>query len=679
MPNQMLHNGDCNFLRDHWLWIIIKCSRKSRRHKHYIRNHHDLTDRYGMPVSYKSFKNPLHPWFLMGLLMSNEDGRRRFFVILCVLYEVVAPLFRQHIEKHFRSNGFLTFYDFLNYQKHSIFHMKYRKKCCKDKTNCPQNPQTPLQEYQYKQLYTVKSCACSPCHCNISANSIKLDDIDISLCCLLLNVCSISPNEKTAFDTLRKCRNSFSHNVDCQLNEQDYKQSWSDLERNILIIDRSKKDELNIIQSRPLDDGLCKRYHTFIIDHYERVEELNHKVELLITRQDQNMVMLSDDLMTKEDMVKLRNDLMTKEDMVKLRNDLMTKEDMVKLKKDLMNKEDIDVKKKPIKESVLKEIENPTIKDITHEQVTGFLNDNPNYLDGYVSKYVPGDKVCNWCLSKGITSAQLDLNSSKLGKKLFVLERQVVLKYIGIVDEPTGGVFMNDGRLVLVSFVEKKIVIFDSNYDSSSTSLLKGKPWHIVALDYKKVAITLHKDKEAETTVNSICIYDVDKAEEISSIFLTEGPCYCIAKLDERFLVTVDEFGLVFIDTKTCKIKPLRMSVSKHGILCATEDRIYLKDKNSKKKLLCCKISKNAKMCMKFSKRSFPDEPSKATMLPNGTMYITCTNGTLQHVAAEGKHKTVHEGLEDLVNPSIINFSSYRGLLYVAGGEGLVNIYRKLF
>lgn len=284
-------------------------------------------------------------------------------------------------------------------------------------------------------------------------------------------------------------------------------------------------------------------------------------------------------------------------------------------------------------------------------------------------------------LSDDINTAyhRLYFAGSKLGKKLFVLERQVCLNYQGVVDEPTGGVFMNDGRLVLVSYMENKIVIFDPSYDSSSTAHLKGKPWHIVALDYKEVAITLHKDKEVENTQNSICIYDVDKAEEINSIVIKESPCYCIAKLDERFIVTVDEFGLVFIDTKTCKIKPLRMSVSKDGILCATEDRIFLKDKNSKKKLLCCKISKNAKRCMKISKRSFSCEPSKATILPNGTMYITCTNGKLQHVAPEGKHKTVHEGLEGLMNPSIINFSSYRGLLYVAGGEGLVNIYRKLF
>lgn len=204
--------------------------------------------------------------------MSNEDCRRRFFVILCALHEVAAPLFRQHIEKHFRSMGLLTFRDFLNSQKHSIFHMKYRKQCCKDKKNCPKNPKTFLQEFQFLQLYTLKGGACSPCHCKLSANNISLDDIDMSLSCLLLNICSLAPNDKQAFNTLRKCRNTFSHNVECQLSEQDYKKSWSDLESNIAIIDNSKKDELSIIQSRPLDDSLCKKYHADMIEQYKRFE-----------------------------------------------------------------------------------------------------------------------------------------------------------------------------------------------------------------------------------------------------------------------------------------------------------------------------------------------------------------------------------------------------------------------
>lgn len=235
---------------------------------------------------------------------------------------------------------------------------------------------------------------------------------------------------------------------------------------------------------------------------------------------------------------------------------------------------------------------------------------------------------------------------------------------------------MNDGRLVLISFMEKKLVVFDSKFDHIITTHLKGKPWHVVAIDHKQVAVTLHKDANSEVN-NSIHIYDIDNKNEIISIVLTEGPCYCIAKLNERLLVTVDEFGLVFVNTETCKIKPHKVKVSKNGVLYVTKNRIYLTDKKSTNKLFCCKFAENANM--KLTNRSFPGEPSRATRLPNGTMYVTCTNGTLQHVAAKGKHKSVHESLEDLVNPSIINFSSYQGLLYVAGGDGLVNIYRKLF
>lgn len=206
--------------------------------------------------------------------MCSEDCRRRFFIILCALSEVAAPLFRQHIEKQFRSQGFLTFQDFLNNHKHSIFHMKYRKRCCKDKWNCQPNPQTPLiQGFQFKLLYNVKGSSCSPCHCSINANNINLDDIDISLCfLLLLNVCSLAQQDKTAFDTLRLCRNKFSHSVDCHLTENEYNQSWNDLESNIVKIDSSKKDELSRIQSRPLDDSLCRKYHIDMIERYQKVE-----------------------------------------------------------------------------------------------------------------------------------------------------------------------------------------------------------------------------------------------------------------------------------------------------------------------------------------------------------------------------------------------------------------------
>lgn len=211
----------------------------------------------------------------------EDDCRRRFFIILSVLFKVAAPLFRQPIEKHFNLKGFKTFKDFLNDQcvKHSLFHMRYSKKCCQDTKKCSIIPQRHLDKFQFDQLYTISSgsgCV-SMCHCCISANNISLEDLDISLASpLLTEFCSVYvAANQYAYDTLRKCRNNLSHSANGKLDEIRYNEALIVLESNIMQIDCSKKDEFYRIQKRPLDEALYQKYHVYIIEQQQKVEVSN--------------------------------------------------------------------------------------------------------------------------------------------------------------------------------------------------------------------------------------------------------------------------------------------------------------------------------------------------------------------------------------------------------------------
>ena len=211
--------------------------------------------------------------------MDRED-KRRYFIVGSVIFEVVTPLFRQRIENRYKSLRLGSFQAFLNQQPiiHILFHLRHRNVwCCTDRPNCTNNQTLPLIYCQWNLLYTENPGPWHPlCHCKYTAKAVQLDEIDITLSgLLLLNCCSLGPVEENAIKTLRQFKNDYlSHNTKGSITLAEYNTLWSDLKTYVLQLDPSKEDDLVRIENRPLDEALCNKYFTSLLDIHRKLDEV---------------------------------------------------------------------------------------------------------------------------------------------------------------------------------------------------------------------------------------------------------------------------------------------------------------------------------------------------------------------------------------------------------------------
>ncbi|CAC5400131.1 unnamed protein product [Mytilus coruscus] len=201
--------------------------------------------------------------------MDKED-QRRFVVIGTVILEVVEPLLKQRLENDVQSHGFKSFYDFINSPPtiHILFHLRHRNTwCCKDELYCRNFSTLPLNYQQWDLLYQEKASHHN-CHCNYKANSLHVDDLDISLMFLiLLNCCKLTSFEETCIVKLRQFKQDYlSVNTKGAITQNEYNSFWKELEACVQQLDTSKQEDLVRIVNRPFDENLHKTYMQILVD-----------------------------------------------------------------------------------------------------------------------------------------------------------------------------------------------------------------------------------------------------------------------------------------------------------------------------------------------------------------------------------------------------------------------------
>ncbi|XP_076071525.1 uncharacterized protein LOC143042899 [Mytilus galloprovincialis] len=214
----------------------------------------------------------------------DTDDRTRYFIVGSVILEIVTPVFRQRLEKDYKSKGLGSLQDFINSKPviHILFHLRHTNiKCCVDTTNCRNRRKLPLNYSQWNLLYTENPGPPKHhCHCLYTTNNVKLDDLDITLASLiLLNCCNLTSNEETLIKELREFKNNYlSHNTKGAITEKEYQTLWDDLMTRVLQLDPSKQDDFIRIQNRPLDDSLCNKYFVCLLDIHKKLEEISDKL-----------------------------------------------------------------------------------------------------------------------------------------------------------------------------------------------------------------------------------------------------------------------------------------------------------------------------------------------------------------------------------------------------------------
>ncbi|XP_063415003.1 uncharacterized protein LOC134696965 [Mytilus trossulus] len=232
--------------------------------------------------------------------MDKED-KRRYFVVGSVYLEVVTPLFQHKLEENFKCLNCGCLKDFLDDKAviHILFHLRHRHtQCCTDSVDCTNHRCLPLSHHQWKKLYAENlGPGIHNCFCKYTAKSVKVKHLDVSLCGLiLLNCCNLGKLEQDAVNILLRNKNDYlSHNTTCGITKDEYGPLMDELKTNILQLDQTKEDELLRIQKRPLDDALCNKYVTYLLDNHDMLKRIESKIELN-TEMLETVVMLNDEL-----------------------------------------------------------------------------------------------------------------------------------------------------------------------------------------------------------------------------------------------------------------------------------------------------------------------------------------------------------------------------------------------
>ncbi|KAK3099716.1 hypothetical protein FSP39_008495 [Pinctada imbricata] len=145
--------------------------------------------------------------------MSRDDEAR--YGRACLLVLNVCPFTLREVINDYslRHAGSLSLCDFLEKNKHSLFHLYAKKCCCK---HLQQNRSTPMYKSQWDSLFMQNTSSCQKgkqidCPCKYDCKpGITTNVMDVTLCCLVIN--NICPGvDVNHIKTIREIRNNLVH------------------------------------------------------------------------------------------------------------------------------------------------------------------------------------------------------------------------------------------------------------------------------------------------------------------------------------------------------------------------------------------------------------------------------------------------------------------------------------
>ncbi|VDI00189.1 Hypothetical predicted protein [Mytilus galloprovincialis] len=482
--------------------------------------------------------------------MDKED-KRRYFVVGSVYLEVVTPLFQQKLEEKYQGLNFRCLKDFLDRKAviHILFHLRHRNAwCCTDKLNCTNHGALPLNHHQWKQLYAENpGPGIHNCFCKYTAKSIKPADLDLSLCGLILyNCCNLGQLDEEAVHILRRNKNDYlSHNTTCGITKDEYGPLMDELKTNILQLDQTKEDELIRIQKRPLDDALCNKYMTTLLNIHEILEKIDTNTTKTLHCVQQIWQHLTTQSLTKKGL----------------------------------------------------------------EEKTGKQGNYKHPIKPY-----------------------------KLGQYIFIVHHQIDLTSV------IGGdwsskvkdiVMMDDGRLVMCLPYQNRLLISNTDGSQVDSIPVQDTPCSVTAVNNSTVAVPL---------LYSECIemYDINNKLKLKSIALPDMLWWGIGITTiNNKLVVCGENKLLVIDHQKGEVVQTIQADCDPARLHGSGDRIFYCDIYNNNKLYWYSYTDDT-----HHTRTLPSGPISMTTLQDGSLYVWCNDGSIQHVSSDGQqYKTVHTNL----------------------------------
>ena len=270
----------------------------------------------------------------------------------------------------------------------------------------------------------------------------------------------------------------------------------------------------------------------------------------------------------------------------------------------------------------------------------------------------------------------------KLGQDIFYLHHQFD------VDLPHSSfvsclVMMDDGRIVFSTFYsldrdcDPMLLIYNIDGSHEDSIPLEHVAWGITAIDNSTVAVT---------SDNTIDMYDINNKVYLKSLVLHDINLllhFCqmsnITTINNNLVVGVLN-SIVIIDHQTGEVvKTIDTDGISTWCLHGTSDKIFYCDhplynnkNNNNKNIYCYKYCDD-----QIDIKTLPSPPRSIASLQDGSAYVVCRNGSVQHVSSDGKsYKTVTtKGLLSTKKLSVISYNPKQGKLVTCSSKGMVKVF----
>ncbi|XP_071126222.1 uncharacterized protein [Mytilus edulis] len=584
--------------------------------------------------------------------MDRED-QRRYLVVGSVILEVVTPLFQQRIEHDFTTGGFGSLQAFINSQQviHTLFHLRHRNSwCCKDKPNCHNPSALPLIYCQWNKLYSENpGPGIHNCHCKFTANPVQLKDLDISLSSLiLLNCCNLSQPEAEAVQLLRQYKNDYlSHNTTGCITQTEYNTLWPDLVTYVLRLDPTKQDDLVRIEHRPLDESLCKKYFTFLLDLNQQIEEIKSTMESIYSSNQAVSSSLSGLNSSVETAFQAMDTTVEGIDLAVHRTD--TAVEGINTRVQVMG-----TSIQGIETSVQQT--NDLLKELLHKGLT---------CECGRQIIIP---LCN-------DQRRKHSDSYQLGQNIFFLHQQLNLKSLLSIGEGefiTDVKMMDDGRLVFCLPCENRLMICNTDESQTDSINLKETPWSVTAVNNSIVAVTVKLHFRCYIEMYDINNKHILKSILIPEMFIISG----IAMINNKLVVggCGELLSVDYQTGETCTITTIEGGMYPR-VLHASGDRIFFTDSQSNERTL----SWYNYIDNKIYNTKLPSHSNSITSLQDGSLYVCCGDGLIHHVSKDLKHREKVRGTNNewLKGNSFISYNTKQNKMVVRNNENILSIFHE--
>ncbi|KAK3084601.1 hypothetical protein FSP39_016113 [Pinctada imbricata] len=226
--------------------------------------------------------------------MNLNLDEARYGKTFLLLFKVCAFTLRRVIDNHHGRHGYTSLQDFLDKNKHNLYHILKRCCCC----GFIQSSVTPMNWPQWNLLFIKNSSSCRTgyavncpyqvnCPCQYNAKpGITSDVMDITLCCLVIkNICSRHGGiNMLHIETIREIRNDLIHANSPCLDLHTFNGYWKDVKTALSglanhVPSAVYKDALNMIQeleTRVMDAYELGEIRKVIVDQnrIEKAEEV---------------------------------------------------------------------------------------------------------------------------------------------------------------------------------------------------------------------------------------------------------------------------------------------------------------------------------------------------------------------------------------------------------------------